>query len=173
MRKNCIPFAYAKSIYDIDISFYKKNNIKIVLADLDNTLDSYLQKLPSKCAIELKKLYNENGIKIIIVSNNTGKRVSKYANALGVEYWHSIGKPFAAGLNKKIKELNIEKNDVILIGDQTTTDITCGNRAKIKTVLTDKLVNEDQWTTRFNRIFDNPRRKKLMKKGLLIDWRNK
>lgn len=173
MRKIYIPFAHAKNIYDIDVSFFKRNNINVVLVDLDNTLDSYRTLTPSENALKLKKLYNDNKIDLIIVSNNTSKRVSKYAKILGVEFWHSIGKPFSFGLNKKLKKAKIDKNSVVLIGDQTTTDVACGNRAKIKTILTDKLVEEDQWTTRFNRLFDNPRRKKLIKKGLLINWRNK
>lgn len=173
MNRIYIPFAHAKSIYEISISFYKKFGINIILVDLDNTLDSYQQKTPSDRAIKLKMECEQQGIKIIIVSNNTSKRVSKYANELGVQYWNSIGKPFAFNLNKKLKLHNIDKNKVILIGDQTTTDVACGNRAKIKTILTDKLVEEDQWTTKFNRLFDNPRRKKLMKQGLLIDWRLK
>ena len=59
-----------------------------------------------------------------------------------------------------------------MIGDQTVTDIACGNRARIKTVLTDKIVKEDQPTTHFNRLFDRPIRRKLARKNLLRDWRN-
>ena len=58
-----------------------------------------------------------------------------------------------------------------MIGDQIVTDISCANGAKVKSVLTEKLVPEDQPTTRFNRLFDNPLRKKLKKKNLLKDWR--
>ena len=35
----------------------------------------------------------------------------------------------------------------------------------------DKIVEEDQPTTRFNRLFDVPIRKKLAKTGLLKEWR--
>ena len=171
MLKVRIPFAHASSIYDIDVAFFHKLGIKYVLADLDNTLDSSRTKLPSKRAVELKEKLAKENIELIIVSNNTGTRVSTYANALGVRYFNSIGKPFASRLLKKLALLKISKDEVIMIGDQVVTDITCANRGKIKSVLTDKLVKEDQITTRFNRLFDRPLRKALKRKNLLKDWR--
>ncbi len=172
MFKVHVPYAHASSIFEIDVSFFKKENIKTLLVDLDNTLDSYKTKTPSKRVFELKDKLEKEGIKLIIVSNNTGKRVTTYASELGIDFISSIGKPFARKLLKKLHELNIDLSTTIMVGDQTVTDIACGNRAKIKTVLTDKIVKEDQPTTHFNRMFDRPIRKKLAKKNLLRDWRS-
>lgn len=171
MIKRFVPFAHAKSVFDIEVSFYKKLGVKYIFMDLDNTLDSYKCEKPSKRVIDLRNTLEKNGIEIIITSNNTGKRVSKYADELKVRYISMVGKPFATGLNKNIKKLGLKKEEIILIGDQTTTDISSANGAHLKNVLTDKIVEEDQPTTRFNRLFDVPIRKKLAKKGLLKDWR--
>lgn len=171
MLKRFIPFAHAESIYKIDLDFYKKLGIKYVFVDLDNTLDSYKQATPLEKAKNLKEELQKNGIELIIVSNNRGKRVRKYSSELGVKCWSSLAKPFAFRINKIMKRLGINKDEVIMIGDQIVTDISCANRAKIKSVLTEKLVKEDQFTTRFNRLFDNPLRKKLKRKNLLKDWR--
>ena len=171
MIKRFIPFAHAKSVFDIEVSFYKKLGIKYLFVDLDNTLDSYKTETPSPKVLSLKESLKKCGIEMIVVSNNTGKRVSTYANALGVKFIPHIGKPFASGLNKALKELKIGKDEVLVIGDQTVTDISAANGAKMKNVLTDKIVEEDQPTTRFNRLFDRPIRKSLAKKGLLKDWR--
>lgn len=171
MLKRYIPFLHATSVFDIDVSLYKKLGIKYLFLDLDNTLDSYLTKTPSKRVVELKEKLEKEGITIIITSNNTGKRVETYAKALRVNFISSIGKPFPFGLNKNIKKLNLKKEEILLIGDQTVTDICAANRAHIKSVLTDKIVEVDQPTTRFNRLFDRPIRKSLKKHGLLKDWR--
>lgn len=171
MWKRLIPFAHATSIFKIDISFYKKLGVKYVFADLDNTLDSYKKATPSTRVLNLKEDLMSEGIELIIVSNNTGKRVKTYAKALGVRCFSSIRKPFAKKILKKIKELKINKNEIIIIGDQVVTDISYANGAKIKSILTDKIVKEDQPTTRFNRLFDRPLRKKLSKKNLLKEWR--
>ena len=171
MLKRFIPFAHAESIYLIDLSFYKKLGIKYVFVELDNTLDSYKQATPLERVKKLKKDLEDNGIELIIVSNNRGKRVQKYSSELCVKYWSTLGKPFAIRITKIMKSLNINKDEVIMIGDQIVTDISCANGAKIKSVLTEKLVKEDQPTTRFNRLFDNPLRRKLKRKNLLKDWR--
>lgn len=171
MWKRLIPFAHAKSIYEIDTEFYKKLGIKYVFCDLDNTLDSYKQAIPTEKAICLKNKLSDEGIELIITSNNTGKRVTLYSTEYGVRFLSAVGKPFSRKLKKKIKELGINKDEIIMIGDQVVTDIGCANGCGIKSVLTDKLVKEDQPTTRFNRLFDRPLRKKLSKKGLLKDWR--
>ena len=171
MLKRFIPFAHAESIYEIDLSFYKKIGIKYVFADLDNTLDSYKQATPLEKAKELKSKLEKEGIELIIVSNNTGARVQKYSKELGVRHFSSLAKPFSSKLKKIMKRSNIKPDEVVMIGDQIVTDISCANGAKVKSVLTEKLVKEDQPTTRFNRLFDNPLRKKLRRKNLLKDWR--
>lgn len=171
MLKVRVPFAHASSIYQIDVSFFKKLGVKYVLTDLDNTLDSYKTKLPTEKAKELKKLFESNGLELVIISNNTGKRVSTYATALGVRYLSSVGKPFAKKLLRKLSENKIDIDLSIMVGDQVVTDITCANRAGIKSVLTDKLVKEDQPTTRINRLLDRPLRRALKRKHLLKDWR--
>lgn len=169
--KYWLPYAYAKDIFEVDMAFYKKHNVKYLLLDLDNTLDSYRLYQPSQRVIDFVNTLKENDITPIIISNNTGKRVTGYANTLGIEFRHSIGKPFARGILKLIKELGVSKDEVMAVGDQMITDITAANRAGIKSILTDKIVKEDQWTTHFNRFFERGYRSRVMKKGKIKDWR--
>ena len=173
MCKVYIPSFHAKSVYAIPLEFYKKEGVKTLLIDLDNTLDSYRQEVPTEKAVELKKSLKSIGVEMVIVSNNRPKRVGKYADALGVRYVPSIGKPFARGINKAILSLNLEKESVLMIGDQTFTDICAANRAKLRSVLTDKIVKEDQPTTHFNRLFDRPIRRWLKRKELLNEIEEK
>ena len=170
INKKYIPFAHAKSIYDISVIFFKKLGIKTVLVDLDNTLDSYKALEPNKNALDLKAKLEAFGIKLIILSNNRKKRVAPYANKLGVEYRNSIGKPFTKKLLKFIKEKNLNIDETILVGDQLLTDVLMANKIGLKVILTEKIVEEDQWTTRFNRIREKGKRKKLHKLKLLKDW---
>ncbi|MGM9857788.1 MAG: YqeG family HAD IIIA-type phosphatase [Bacilli bacterium] len=172
MNKLVIPTYYAKSLFEVDILFFKKNNIHYLFTDLDNTLDSFKQKEPTDKVIALKKLLIENDIELIIISNNKGPRVSQYADALGVRYLSKAGKPFPSKIRKYMASNKIKAEEVIMVGDQLMTDIKSGNGAHIKTMLTEPIVQEDQWQTRFNRMFDKPVRKRLKTKNLLNDWRN-
>lgn len=168
-----IPNFYAKSIFDIDVSFFIQNGIKCVLSDLDNTLDAHDELTPSERVVNLKNLLNQHGIELCIVSNNKAKRKSIYPERLGVKAIFSCFKPFSKKICKFIEELGYSKEEVVLVGDQLITDVLCGKNAKVKVILTDPIVKKDQWTTKFNRLLDRPIRAHLRKKGYLEEVRIK
>lgn len=167
MYKKFIPTWHTDKIFSISIEFLRKNDIKYIISDLDNTLDAFDILSPSKNVYEFKNLLDENDIKLIIISNNHSDRVKNYAKSLGVDCLFSAHKPFKKRLTNFLKVHKIDKKDAIMIGDQTVTDILCANRSKIRSVLVDKLVERDQPTTKFNRFFDKRIRKRLSNKGLL------
>ncbi|MCH5180899.1 MAG: YqeG family HAD IIIA-type phosphatase [Erysipelotrichales bacterium] len=173
MAINFIPYCHATSIFDVDIAFFKKEKIKTVLADLDNTLDSYKAMRPSLRVMELKKRLEEEGIELIVISNNKEKRVKPYASELSVRYLYSTRKPFKKRLLNFLESNDIDKNFVLFVGDQLLTDVVMANNAHIKIMLTEKIVKEDQWTTHFNRLIDRPIRRHLRKKNKLVDWKEK
>ncbi len=173
MFKNFIPFAHSQSIYEIEPDFYKRNGVKVLFMDLDNTLDSYRAKVPQERTKELVKSLKDAGITPVIISNNKAKRVCGYADLLGIEFLSSARKPFSFKIKRELQKRGVTNNEVMLVGDQMMTDVLAGKGAHIKVVLTEKIVKEDQWTTHINRIFDRPIRKYHRKRNNLIDWRNK
>ena len=170
MCKSIKPFAHAKSVYDIDIEFYTMLGLKFIFLDLDNTLDSYKKLVPSDNAYDLIKRLREAGITPIIISNNHSDRVMNYAKALEVECLYFAMKPFSSKIKKMMKEKGMNPDEVMLIGDQMMTDVKAGNGAKIKVILTDKLVKEDQPTTHFNRFFERPFRSYYTKHKKFTEW---
>lgn len=173
MWKKFIPYAHAQSIYEIPVDFYKKNNVRVLLIDLDNTLDSYRLFFPTDRAIKLISDLKKENIEPIVISNNSCKRVFGYAKALNVPFLHSARKPFAFKIKKFLKSNNVLKTDAMIVGDQIITDVLAAKGVGIRAILTEKIVKEDQWTTHINRLLDRPIRHHLEKKGLLPDWRNK
>ena len=173
MFKKFIPFAHATSIYEIEYDFYKRNGVKTLFMDLDNTLDSYKAKHPQERTINYVKGLIEAGIKPIIISNNRPNRVSGYANEVGIEFLASARKPFSGRIKKEMAKRNLNPNEVMLVGDQMMTDVLAAHGANIRVVLTEKIVKEDQFTTHFNRLLDRPIRRYHRKRGNLVDWRNK
>ena len=165
------PFAVSQNIYDIDVNFFVKNKIKYIFCDLDNTLDAYYSEIASDKAIDFKNKVQKKGIKLIVISNNTKKRVSKYAKSLNCDYLYSTRKPLIFKLKSFIKKNQIDKNNAIIIGDQVFTDVWFGNRLEIKTILCENLVPKDQFFTKINKFFDKYIRKFLTKKGRMKSWR--
>lgn len=171
MFKSFIPFGHAQNIYEIPIDFYKKLGVKVLMMDLDNTLDSYKLSIPTERAAKYVEEIKNSGIRPIVVSNNRGKRVKSYADALGIEYINSARKPFPNALNRVIKEKEINRDELLFVGDQMMTDVLATHFAHVRIILTEKLVKEDQWTTHINRIFGRVIRRYLRKHNLLKDWR--
>ena len=64
-----IPDVYQKSIYTINYKKLKKNGIKCLLFDLDNTIAPYKVNEPD---VKVKELFArlEEDFKVIIVSNS-------------------------------------------------------------------------------------------------------
>ncbi len=167
MLKRFIPYAYEKSIFDIDVNDLASLGIKAVLTDLDNTLITYDENGPNEKVKELKNKLNEFGINLIVCSNNKGKRVNHFSSLLGVSYGSFLRKPFSGPLRKMMKENGLSKESTLMVGDQIMTDLICGNGIGLKVILTEPLGKKEPLWTKINRCFDKPIRKKMKKKGLL------
>jgi HAD superfamily phosphatase (TIGR01668 family) len=162
MKERLIPFASFRSIYDIPVSFYKENGISTVLSDLDNTLDPYTSNLPSERARELARRLQKEGLAFCIASNKLSRKAKRYGAALGVRTYGGLLKPWGFRLRKLLADEGFDPAKTVLIGDQLLTDVAAGNRAGIKTILTEPLTELDPPWTRLNRFLERKRRKKAL-----------
>lgn len=169
--KKFIPTYHAQNIYEVTVDFFDKIGIKNVLIDLDNTLASYRQHEADEKAIDYIQKLHDFGYNVVIVSNNRGPRVASFAKTAHVEFKAKMYKPLKVNFKALLKSKAFDRNETILIGDQLLTDVFVANRVGIRSMLVEKLVEEDQWTTRVNRFFERPLRKRLRRKKQLIDWR--
>ena len=171
MKNKAIPFAIAKSVYQIPISFYINNGIKHVLLDLDNTLASYKDKLPSEETKKLIQSLKDAGLSVAIASNNTNERVRNFAKELGINAYCDMRKPFAGPLKKVIQKEGFNPDETTLIGDQILTDVYAANKAGIKAILCMPLTPLDPPWTRINRFFAKGKMKKLYKEPYKHMWK--
>lgn len=171
MRKRNIPFALSSTLFEIGADFYLGHGVKVLLMDLDNTLDPYTVSEPREATLEWKKRMAEAGLRIVILSNNSGKRVSKYAGLLGVECRCFMRKPFSGPLKRFLKEENLSVDEVMLVGDQIQTDVKAANGAGVRCILLDPIDPHEPPWTKFNRIFDKPKRKKIKRLHLAPYWK--
>ena len=170
MNRLYIPKHYSKTLKEIDPQFFLDNGYHFLLCDLDNTLDPYCVDEPQQDAIETVKRLLDAGLRFVIVSNNSPKRVGHYAKLLGVDYLCYCAKPFAKKIRKFLIAQRVDLSTVILIGDQLSTDIPAANRLGVASLLTEPLYEKEPIWTRFNRLFDRPRRKKLKERKMLRYW---
>ena len=168
-----IPKMYQQSIYTIDYDKLKKNNIKCLLFDLDNTCVGYREKFPTK---ELEELFNnltKKSFKVIIFTNAPQKRVVPFVK-LHIICHSSSKKPFQKNFKKIMKKYRLAKEEICIIGDQLFTDILGGNKVGIMTCLVDPLTKEDFILTKIFRmteqiLFKLMDVKDILKKGEYYD----
>ena len=149
------PNEYKDSVKDIDIDFLKKNRIKAIILDVDNTLIDFNKKIPEgidKWCENLKK----QGIKFCIVSNTNKKdKVEMVANELKIPYFYFAQKPLKKGLQKAIKLLEEKNENIAAVGDQIFTDILGANRLKMFSILVKPLDKKDLLVTKIKRPLEN------------------
>lgn len=165
------PTWMVKSIYQISPEELKKENIKAVLTDLDNTLIAWNNPEATEETIEWIELMKENNIRVIILSNNNRKRVGKVASILELDFIPNALKPFQRGFNKALSEFDLSKDEVLMVGDQVITDIKGANHAGIKSVLVQPILDSDAWNTRLNRFVELKIMTYLLKKNPDLKWR--
>jgi HAD superfamily phosphatase (TIGR01668 family) len=159
------PTMYKKNIFEIDYDKLKKNGIKCLVFDLDNTLGLIDEK---ECPKEAKKLLKKlkKDFTIYISSNNTRKRILPYIEDLEIEGESFSLKPLPKGLIRIRKRCGFKKNEMAMIGDQMVTDILSGNLYGITTILVDPLGVKDLKITGLNRKIENFIVKNYSKKGI-------
>ncbi|HHW69225.1 MAG TPA: YqeG family HAD IIIA-type phosphatase [Tenericutes bacterium] len=166
-----IPDMYQKSIYTIDYEKLKERGIKCLLFDLDNTL---IPARSSKKNEKLKDFFDElkqYGFKIYIFSNSPKRRVSIFADDLGIEYCYSASKPLKKKFLKIVDDNDLDLSEVAIIGDQLLTDVLGGNRVGITTILINPISIKDGVQTLLNRTIEKYIIKKLTKKDLFVKGR--
>ena len=136
MGFSLIPDRVTASIYDLSPSALREAGIRLVLADLDNTLTPYEESLPSPRLRGWKEALEGAGITLFVVSNSRkSRRCPDFCEALGIPYVRHAGKPGAKGFREALEQTGIPAQQAIMVGDQIFTDTLGGNRAGITTVL--------------------------------------
>lgn len=149
--QKCIPDAYVASIFKIDYQALKRQGIKTLFFDLDNTIIGYDEAVLNDQQVAFLKDLKKD-FKLLVLSNTNQKRVSSAIKALDVDYVYHAKKPLKWGFKKALKMANAEKSETVIIGDQLMTDIYGANRFGIKGILVQSVKRKsDRKITQFNR----------------------
>ncbi len=170
MLDSFMPDIYQKSIYDIDYKKLKKNGIKCLIFDLDNTIAPINMKKPSKKIRDLIEELKDMKFKVLIVSNSPKKRVEPFKDILGVDSAYLSFKPLKNKYLKILKIYKLKPSQIAAIGDQLLTDIWGANRMEFVSILVNPIGTTDYVLTKFNRlvepfIYNKLNKKDLLKKG--------
>lgn len=145
------PNEYLTSVKNISLDLLKKNNIKGLILDVDNTLINLDRKMPAGVSDWARNL-KSNGIKICILSNsNNLKKVNAVAKILDVPYIFFGKKPLKTGFLRAKEILKLDNKNIAVVGDQIFTDIIGANRCNMFSILVEPIEEKDYLITKIKR----------------------
>ena len=131
-----IPDHVYPSIYALDPEELARSGIRLLLADLDNTLAAYKEETASPELHDWKEQLAAHGVKLFILSNSRKPtRAKRFAESLGTPFLGHAGKPGTSSFFRVMEEQGVPAAETAIVGDQIFTDILGGNRSGIQTYL--------------------------------------
>jgi HAD superfamily phosphatase (TIGR01668 family) len=162
---NVYPSLYLDSVKNINPTLLKKNNIKGLILDVDNTLIDYYRNLVDGAEKWCEELKNE-GIKCIILSNsNKRSKVEEVAEKLNIDYIMFAKKPLKSGFKRALSKLELKPEEVAVVGDQLFTDVIGAKRMNMFSILVKQVGEKDIFITKLKRPIENAIIKKYLEKG--------
>lgn len=143
MFKVFVPDFVYSDIYQIDPKDLKKKGIKAVCIDLDGTMASRHAPNPTETVKPFLQSFIDNGIKVLVLSNNKQARVSLFCEDLPVKFLSKARKPFKRAFKQAAEVIGEKMSDIAIIGDQIYTDTFGGNRAGATTVYVESIDKKD------------------------------
>ena len=130
----------AHDIYEISGEALERRGIKLLLADLDNTLVPYGVPLPDERLTAWRDELRAHGVTLFILSNNRHEsRPRVFSEGLDVPYIGHAGKPKALSFHKAMERMGVTREQTAIVGDQIFTDVLGGNRAGVATILVEPI----------------------------------
>ena len=140
-----IPDYVFDSIYDITPEILQSHGIRAALIDLDGTMVSHKTALPTEEVAAFIRRLEDNGIHVVVFSNNNANRVGTFCEPLGVDCLSRAHKPFARAYAQAVERLGLPIDQIAVIGDQIYTDVFGGNRAGALTCYVETLDRRFFW----------------------------
>ena len=118
---------------DVSPQILKKEHVKLLLCDLDNTLRLHSEKEPVDELVKWVNDCREAGVQIVIISNNGRKKMmQEFCEPIGVPCVWWAKKPMSTKLTEAIQEYNVSPEETVMLGDKWSTDVLAAKFAKIR-----------------------------------------
>lgn len=138
------PDYNVEKLEDIDFEKLKKDGKSVLMFDLDSTI------MPSKSGQYLpktKELLDElqKDFTVMVLSNNTKQSyIDKVRAVSDFEVISHAHKPCTKVLLDYLTKIGKTPQDAVIIGDRPLTDILCGKKAGVTTILVDSVTKDSE-----------------------------
>lgn len=130
-------------ITEITVELLTENEITALILDVDNTLSTHHGTRLTDGLTEWLEVMQNDGIKLIILSNSKEERVKPFAEKIGLEYISLGLKPLPFKFFSAIKALGVKKENAAIVGDQLFTDSLGAHLSGITAIILEPILPED------------------------------
>ncbi len=155
-KKLFTPDRICDDIYSVTPEYLKSLGTSLLVSDIDNTLVTYDDEMPTPSVLEWLAKTEASGIKIAFLSNNDEARVGKFNSKLGYAARAKAKKPSKKFLAELAMHHGVGCNEVCVIGDQIFTDVLCASLYGAKSILVSPIKDKTDIFTRFKRVLEKP-----------------
>lgn len=118
---------------DVTPDLLKKEGVKLLLCDLDNTLRLHSEKEPADELAEWVQDCRKAGVKIVIISNNGRKKMmQKFCEPIKVDCVWWAKKPLSTKLTEAMEQYSFKPKETVMLGDKWSTDVLAAKFAKVR-----------------------------------------
>ncbi|MBR3256371.1 YqeG family HAD IIIA-type phosphatase [Candidatus Saccharibacteria bacterium] len=118
---------------DVTPDLLKKEGVKLLLCDLDNTLRLHSEKEPADELQDWVEECKKAGVKIVIISNNGRKKMmKKFCKPIGVDCVWWAKKPMSKKLTEAMTKYKFSSKETVMLGDKWSTDVLAAKFAKVR-----------------------------------------
>lgn len=140
MPFSLIPRGVYPSVTALEPEALAAKGVRLVLADLDNTLVPYKVPEPTPDIVAWKEALERAGIRLFLLSNSRKPhRARHFAEVLGIPFQGHSGKPKRGGYFKAMERMGVRPEETVMVGDQIFTDTLGANRAGVVPLLVEPI----------------------------------
>ena len=123
------------TVVQLPLEHLLDRGITALLLDVDRTLlPGHDVRLPD--AVMGWATSAQRHLRLHLFSNNPSRhRIGAVADQLGVSYTSGAAKPRRTSLRKVLRDLQVQPDELAIVGDRLFTDVLAGNRLGLYTVL--------------------------------------
>ncbi len=140
-----LPRYRTRAVTDLSAQWLKKEGIRLLMLDFDNTIVPYTTNVPTEQMAAWLEAMKASDISLCVVSNSRNDRVKKFCGAWGLDCITHAKKPGTRGILECLEKYGIPAAQAALAGDQIYTDTLGGNRAGVRPILVEAIHNHNFW----------------------------
>jgi HAD superfamily phosphatase (TIGR01668 family) len=164
-----LPDLYAESIFKLPCGALWERGVRGLLFDIDNTLAPFDVPVPDADTAKFLTSLSRAGFSVCLISNGKKRRVDAFNAGLRLPAVFRACKPSRRGVRKAMKIMDTTPETTALIGDQVFTDVWCGKRSGVFTVLLKPASDRDELSVRWKRGIERRVLAYFTKAGRIID----